>query len=111
MVSVLLPLWSGYLVKAYAWRVILSEGGIIDWILGPVGLKGPGFGDVAVWIVFSYLWLPFMILPIYAGLERIPSSLLEASADLGARALTRSAGSSCRWPCRRSWRARSSRSR
>jgi putative spermidine/putrescine transport system permease protein len=85
VVSILLPLWSGYLVKAYAWRVILSEGGIINWILGPTGLKGPGFGDIAVWIVFSYLWLPFMILPIYAGLERIPGSVLEASADLGAR--------------------------
>jgi putative spermidine/putrescine transport system permease protein len=85
VVSILLPLWSGYLVKAYAWRIILSEGGILNWILGPAGLKGPGFGDVAVWIVFSYLWLPFMILPIYAGLERIPGSLLEASADLGAR--------------------------
>jgi putative spermidine/putrescine transport system permease protein len=85
IVSILLPLWSGYLVKAYAWRIILSEGGILNWILDPVGLKGPGYGDVAVWLVFSYLWLPYMILPIYAGLERIPSSLLEASADLGAR--------------------------
>lgn len=85
VVSILLPLWSGYLVKAYAWRVILSEGGVLNWILGPAGLKGPGFGDIAVWIVFSYLWLPFMIVPIYAGLERIPGSLLEASADLGAR--------------------------
>jgi putative spermidine/putrescine transport system permease protein len=85
VVSILLPLWSGYLVKAYAWRIILSEGGVLNWILGPAGLKGPGFGDIAVWIVFSYLWLPFMIVPIYAGLERIPGSLLEASADLGAR--------------------------
>ncbi len=85
VVSILLPLWSGYLVKAYAWRIILSEGGILNWVLDPVGLKGPGYGDVAVWLVFTYLWLPYMILPIYAGLERIPSSLLEASADLGAR--------------------------
>jgi putative spermidine/putrescine transport system permease protein len=85
VVSILLPLWTGYLVKAYAWRIILSEGGILNWILGPIGLKGPGFGEVAVWLVFSYLWLPYMILPIYAGLERIPASLLEASADLGAR--------------------------
>ncbi len=85
VVSILLPLWSGYLVKAYAWRIILSEGGILNWALDPVGLKGPGYGDVAVWLVFTYLWLPYMILPIYAGLERIPSSLLEASADLGAR--------------------------
>ena len=83
VVSILLPLWASYLVKAYAWRLILSEGGVLDWVLGPVGLKGPGFGDVAVWLVFTYLWLPFMILPIYAGLERIPNSLLEASADLG----------------------------
>ena len=86
VVSILLPLWSGYLVKAYAWRIILSEGGILNWVLDPVGLKGPGYGDVAVWLVFTYLWLPYMILPIYAGLERMPSSLLEASADLGARA-------------------------
>lgn len=85
VVSILLPLWSGYLVKAYSWRIILSEGGILNWVLDPVGLKGPGYGDVAVWLVFTYLWLPYMILPIFAGLERIPSSLLEASADLGAR--------------------------
>jgi putative spermidine/putrescine transport system permease protein len=85
VVSILLPLWSGYLVKAYAWRIILSEGGILNSVLDPLGLKGPGYGDVAVWLVFTYLWLPYMILPIYAGLERIPNSLFEASADLGAR--------------------------
>jgi putative spermidine/putrescine transport system permease protein len=59
----------------------------VNWLLDPIGLNGPGFGNVATWLVFSYLWLPFMILPIYAGLERIPNSLLEASADLGARSL------------------------
>jgi putative spermidine/putrescine transport system permease protein len=85
VVSVLMPLWASYLVKVYAWRIILAEDGILNWVLNPFGLSGPGFGLVATWIVFSYLWLPFMILPIYAGLERIPESLLEASGDLGGR--------------------------
>jgi putative spermidine/putrescine transport system permease protein len=85
VVSVLMPLWASYLVKVYAWRIILAEDGILNWALDPFGLSGPGFGLVATWIVFSYLWLPFMILPIYAGLERIPDSLLEASGDLGGR--------------------------
>jgi putative spermidine/putrescine transport system permease protein len=84
-VAVLMPLWASYLVKAYSWRLILSEQGVLNWALEPFGLKGPGFGDVAVWLVFTYLWLPYMILPIYAGLERIPDSLLEASSDLGGR--------------------------
>lgn len=85
VVAILLPLWASYLVKVYAWRIMLQENGLLDWALSPVGLSGPGFGNVATWLVFSYLWLPFMILPVYAGLERIPDSLLEASADLGAR--------------------------
>ena len=85
VVSILLPLWSSYLVKVYAWYLILAENGILNWLLSPLGLKGPGYGDVATWLVFSYLWLPYMILPIYAALERVPGSLLEASADLGAR--------------------------
>ena len=88
IVSILLPLWSGYLVKVYAWRLILNESGVLNWALAPLGLHGPGYGDAAVWLVMSYLWLPYMILPIYAGLERIPRSLLEASGDLGARAGT-----------------------
>jgi putative spermidine/putrescine transport system permease protein len=87
-VAVLMPLWASYLIKAYSWRLILSEGGVLDWALAPFGLHGPGFGDVAIWLVFTYLWLPFMILPIYAGLERIPNSLLEASADLGGHGWT-----------------------
>ena len=87
VVAVLMPLWSSYLVKVYAWRIILQEDGILNWALGPLGLSGPGFGNVATWLVFSYLWLPFMILPVYAGLERIPNSMLEASADLGGKGL------------------------
>jgi len=84
---VLLPLWSSYLVRVYAWRVILSPGGLLDWFFTTIGLPGlsPGFSDASMWLVFSYLWLPYMILPIYAGLERIPQSLFEASADLGGR--------------------------
>jgi putative spermidine/putrescine transport system permease protein len=85
VVGILMPLWASYLVKVYAWRVILSEEGILNWALGPLGIKGPGFGFVATWLVFSYLWLPYMILPIYAGLERIPASMLDASGDLGGR--------------------------
>jgi putative spermidine/putrescine transport system permease protein len=85
VVAVLMPLWSSYLVKVYAWRTILSEEGILNWALGPLGLHGPGFGNVATWLVFSYLWLPYMIIPLYAGLERIPDSLLDASGDLGGR--------------------------
>ena len=69
-----MPLWSFYLVKVYAWQTMLGANGIINWALDPIGLNGPGFGTTAVWIVESYLWLPYMILPIYAGLERIPDS-------------------------------------
>jgi putative spermidine/putrescine transport system permease protein len=84
-VAILMPLWASYLVKVYAWRTILQEDGILNWALGPFGLHGPGFGNVATWLVFSYLWLPYMILPVYAGMERIPNSLLDAAGDLGAR--------------------------
>jgi len=86
VVAVVMPLWSSYLVKVYTWRIILAEDGILNWFLDPFGLHGPGFGNVATWIVFSYLWLPYMILPIYAGLERIPDSLMDASSDLGGGA-------------------------
>jgi putative spermidine/putrescine transport system permease protein len=88
VVAILMPLWSFYLVKVYAWQTMLSSGGVINWALDPIGLNGPGYGSTAVWLVESYLWLPFMILPIYAGLERIPNSLISASEDLGASPLT-----------------------
>jgi putative spermidine/putrescine transport system permease protein len=86
-VMVLLPLWSSYIVRVYAWRVILKEQGALNWTLNQVGLPDAdiGFTDTAMWLVFSYLWLPFMILPLYAALERVPESYLEASRDLGAR--------------------------
>src|SRR5438309_3567040 len=86
-VLVLLPLWSSYLVRIYAWRLILSNDGVLNWVLGGVGLHaGIAYTNWAMWIVFSYVWLPFMVLPVYAALERIPDSYLEASGDLGAGA-------------------------
>jgi len=85
IVAFLVPLWASYLVKAYAWRGILGENGVLDWALEPLGLSGPGFGQVAVIITLTYLWLPYMILPIYASLDRLPNSLLEASGDLGGK--------------------------
>ena len=86
VVAVLTPLWASYLVKAYAWRGMLSENGLVSWLGAPFGLSSPGYGLPAVVLTLAYLWLPFMILPIFAGLERLPDSLLEASADLGATA-------------------------
>ncbi|HSO28746.1 MAG TPA: ABC transporter permease [Candidatus Sulfomarinibacteraceae bacterium] len=87
VIAVLMPLWAAYLVKVYAWRTILQGNGLVDWLVAPLGITGPGLDEIAnAWLVLSYLWLPYMILPIYAGLERIPNSLLEASADLGGKA-------------------------
>ncbi|HEV7863940.1 MAG TPA: ABC transporter permease [Acidimicrobiia bacterium] len=91
VIAVLLPLWASYVAKVYAWRTILAEDGILNWLLDPIGLKGPsvtGRSLVGPWLVLTYLWLPYMILPIYAGLERIPDSLIDASSDLGASPFT-----------------------
>ena len=88
VVAVLVPLWSSYLVKVLSWRTMLSANGVINWALAPLGLHGPGYGNTAVWLVMSYLWLPYMILPVFAGLERIPNSLIGASEDLGGSPFT-----------------------
>jgi putative spermidine/putrescine transport system permease protein len=85
VIAVLMPLWSGYLVKVYTWRTIMGGGGPIDWALEPFGLGAPSSDIVRVWLVMTFLWLPYMIIPVYAGLERIPDSLLSASNDLGAK--------------------------
>jgi len=85
VVAVLTPLWASYLVKAYAWRIMLSEKGMMHDVGRALGVDTPGYGLTATVITLAYLWLPYMILPIYAGLERLPDSMLEASADLGAR--------------------------
>jgi putative spermidine/putrescine transport system permease protein len=87
-VAVLMPLWSSYLIKAYTWRLMTGDAGTINWLFAKVGL-GPfnlAFSYLALWLAFTYIWLPYMVLPIFAALDRIPSSLLEASGDLGARA-------------------------
>ncbi len=81
----LTPLWASYLVKVYAWRVIFSpEGGVLQSTFN----FSPGYGWVAVVVVLTYLWLPYMILPVYVGMQNVPQSLLDASADLGARSAT-----------------------
>ncbi len=99
-VAIMLPMWASYIVKAYAWTVILTKGGIVYWIIGKLGLTGalewmlelPYVGGTSLstsnfgrFLVFTYIWLPFMILPIQASIERVPPQLIQASADLGAR--------------------------
>ncbi len=99
LLSVLLPLWSSYLVRVYSWKLILAKEGIVNWFFSVTGTEGilnailniPGIGGpslsisaIGVFIVFVYVWLPYMIIPIQAALERVPRSLLEASGDLGA---------------------------
>jgi putative spermidine/putrescine transport system permease protein len=81
VVACLMPLWASYLVKVYAWRLLVIDNGVLDSTIG----SSPGFGLVAATMTLAYLWLPYMILPIYAGLDRLPDSLLEASEDCGAR--------------------------
>ncbi|HZX54792.1 MAG TPA: ABC transporter permease [Ilumatobacteraceae bacterium] len=79
--AVLVPLWASYLVKAFSWRAIIgSPGGVLDKTFG----MSPNYGEVGLVVVLAYLWLPYMVVPIYAGLERLPDSLLDASSDLGA---------------------------
>ncbi len=99
-IAVMLPMWASYIVKAYSWTVILSKGGIVYWMVERLHLLSalewvlelPGIGGTSLstsnlgrFLVFTYVWLPFMILPIQAAIERVPANLLQASADLGAR--------------------------
>jgi putative spermidine/putrescine transport system permease protein len=91
LIAVLLPLWASYVVKVYAWRTILAQEGVLNWVLDPFGITGPGTGGtglMGVWLTLTYLWLPYMVLPIYAGLERISDNLIDASSDLGASPFT-----------------------
>jgi putative spermidine/putrescine transport system permease protein len=86
VIAILMPLWAAYLVKVYAWRTILQGHGLLEFVTSPFGIESTGLTNIAnAWLVLSYLWLPYMILPVYAGLERIPGSYLEASSDLGAK--------------------------
>ena len=86
-VAILLPLWASYLAKVYSWLLIFTHNGFLDWGLGKIGLSQVHliYTNWAVFTVFCYLWLPFMIIPVFAALERIPASQIEASQDLGAR--------------------------
>jgi putative spermidine/putrescine transport system permease protein len=98
-VAVMLPLWSNYLVRVYAWKLILAKEGAVTWLLAHLGLQAPldwvlsipdiggaslGTSQIGTTIVFVYIWLPYMVLPVQAALERVPRSLIEASSDLGA---------------------------
>jgi putative spermidine/putrescine transport system permease protein len=98
--GVMLPLWSSYLVRVYAWKLILADEGIISWVFTTLGIRGVldailnipviggsslSFSFLGMFIVFVYIWLPFMILPVTAALERVPNSLIEASGDLGGK--------------------------
>jgi len=86
-VAILLPLWASYLARVYAWLLIFTHDGILNWTLGKIGLPSVNliYTNKAVFIVFCYVWLPFMVLPVFAALDRIPPTLIEASQDLGAR--------------------------
>jgi putative spermidine/putrescine transport system permease protein len=87
LVATVLPLWVSYLVRVYSWRLILNPDGALNWALNGLGLpdQNIAYTNWAMWLVFTYIWFPFMVLPVYASLERVPGSLLEASSDLGAR--------------------------
>ena len=85
VISILMPLWASYLVKAYAWRSVLSNEGILQWLLRPLGLDTPGYSLIGAALTLGYIWLPYVILPIYTGLEKVPQNILEASSDLGAK--------------------------
>ena len=85
VISILMPLWASYLVKAYAWRSVLSNDGILHWLLKPLGLETPGYSLVGAALTLGYIWLPYVILPIFTGLEKVPQNILEASSDLGAK--------------------------
>jgi putative spermidine/putrescine transport system permease protein len=85
LIAILTPLWASYLVKAYAWRSVLSEDGPLDSVMSFFGGAGPGYGFEGTVLTLAYLWLPFVILPIFTAFDRVPNSILEASSDLGAK--------------------------
>ena len=87
LVAVVVPLWANYLVRLFSWKLILSKTGFLNWIVESLGLGSLQIANSswAIWLTFTYLWLPFTLLPIYGALERVPSSLLEASSDLGGK--------------------------
>jgi putative spermidine/putrescine transport system permease protein len=87
-VAITLPLWAGYLVKILAMRITFTEEGFFNWVMAPFGITGPGFSLVTVVLTLTYLWFPYMALPVYTAIRQIPMNLFDASADLGARGFT-----------------------
>jgi len=85
-VSITLPLWAGYLVKVIAMRITFTQNGFLNWMLSPFGIEGPGFAVVTVVVTLTYLWLPYMAVPVYTAIRQLPANLFDASADLGAGA-------------------------
>ncbi|GAA1909033.1 ABC transporter permease [Arthrobacter gandavensis] len=84
-IGITLPLWAGYLVKVFSWRITFSSGGPLDWLLAPLGMTGPGYGTAALIVTLAYLWFPYMAVPVYNAFRQIPDSLFDASSDLGAK--------------------------
>lgn len=84
-IGITLPLWAGYLVKVFSWRITFSQGGPLDWFLAPLGLDGIGYGQPALVITLAYLWFPYMAVPVYTAFRQIPDNLFNASSDLGAK--------------------------
>ena len=87
-VAITLPLWAGYLVKLIAMRLIFSEQGFFNWVMAPFGVKGPGFSIPIVILTLTYLWFPYMALPVYTAIRQIPLNLFDASSDMGAKGFT-----------------------
>jgi putative spermidine/putrescine transport system permease protein len=87
-VAITLPLWAGYLVKILAMRLVFTENGFINWSLGPLGVQSPGFNVWVTIITLTYLWFPYMALPVFTAIRQIPNNLFDASADMGAKSFT-----------------------
>lgn len=85
-VAITLPLWAGYLVKILAMRITFTDEGFFNWALAPLGITGPGFGVATVVLTLTYLWLPYMAVPVYTAIRQVPGNLFDAAADLGAGA-------------------------
>ncbi len=84
-VAITLPLWAGYLVKLIAMRLVFSEQGFFNWAMAPLGIRGPGFSIPIVILTLTYLWFPYMALPVFTAIRQIPTNLFDASSDLGAK--------------------------
>ena len=87
-VAITLPLWAGYLVKIIAMRLVFTEEGFFNWAMAPFGIRGPGFSIPIVILTLTYLWFPYMALPVYTAIRQIPPNLFDASSDMGAKGFT-----------------------